>query len=49
MIEYNSFAMQFGVGMCKDCYQPTCRNCNEEVDEDGKWCSKYCYDEYFSE
>lgn len=38
-----------GDWLCNECYQPTCQNCNEEVDEDGKWCSKECYDEYFSE
>ena len=33
--------------VCKSCFQPTCMNCNEEVDEDGRYCSKSCYDEYW--
>jgi|TARA_R110001599_G_scaffold300759_2_gene506051 hypothetical protein len=35
--------------LCNDCFQPLCRNCNEEVSEDGGYCSKECYNEYFSE
>jgi len=35
--------------MCYDCYDNRivhCRSCNEEVDEDGDFCSKDCVDTY---
>ena len=31
---------------CEDCFTPTCRNCNEDTEEDGQFCSKWCYDEW---
>lgn len=35
--------------ICDSCFVPKCMNCNEEVDEDGQYCSKDCYKEYWAE
>lgn len=35
---------------CKNCFRKKCENCNEDVEEDGgRFCSKSCYQEFFSE
>ena len=31
---------------CDDCFEPTCRNCDEHTEEDGQLCSKWCNDEW---
>ena len=31
-----------GDWMCEDCYTPTCKFCNEEVEEEGDFCCDDC-------
>jgi hypothetical protein len=34
---------------CKECYQPKCGSCNEDVEKDGMFCCKECHELQYEE
>lgn len=34
---------------CKSCFCPKCTQCGEPTEDEGQFCSKQCYDEYWGD